>query len=181
MFVSLESSVLYPKAGSLAAVLLLFSPSTTKGPRLRQFSQGHDAMMTWCIWTSLQETGTCTAIIPAVSAKGDGTDADSNLAGVVFHLSSCLGLRLPSSSHFPFCYSNNFIFISSSASEVLCVYAKSMFGILVETEVKIEVHVSTLTSSLPYLDDSLLFSLSLCWESFFFLSHASLLPRKSQS
>lgn len=42
---------------------------------------------------------------------------------------------------FPFVISTNFIFISTSASEVLCVYAKSMFGILVETEAKIEVLV----------------------------------------
>lgn len=40
---------------------------------------------------------------------------------------------------------------------MLCVYAKPMFGKLVETEVKIEVLVSGLTSSLPYLDDSPLF------------------------
>lgn len=60
---------------------------------------------------------------------------------------------LPSSSHFPSCSSSNFVFISASASEVLCVYAKPMFGRLVETEVKTEVLVGALTSSLPYLDD----------------------------
>lgn len=63
------------------------------------------------------------------------------------------GVCLPSSSHFPSCSSSNFVFISAPASEVLCVYAKSMFGILVETEVKTEVLVSALTSSVPYLDD----------------------------
>lgn len=42
---------------------------------------------------------------------------------------------------------------------MLCVYAKSMFGILVETEVKIEELVIAFTSSLPYLDDSPLFPL----------------------
>lgn len=60
---------------------------------------------------------------------------------------------LASSSHFPSCSSSNFDFISAPASEVLCVYAKSMFGILVKTEVKTEVLVSALTSSVPYLDD----------------------------
>lgn len=104
---------------------------------------------------------------------------------LVFHLFLVFFVGSPSIflSFFLFCYSNNFVFISSLDSEVLCVYAKSMFGILVETEVKIEVLLSTLASSLPHLDDSLppCSPLSLCRESFFFLSHASLLPRKSQS
>lgn len=60
---------------------------------------------------------------------------------------------LASSSHFPSCSPNNFDFIAVPASEVLCVYAKSMFGILVKTEVKTEVLVSALTSSVPYSDD----------------------------
>lgn len=53
---------------------------------------------------------------------------------------------LPSSSHFPSCSCCNFVFIFAPASEVLCVYAKSMFGILVGTEVRTEELVTALTS-----------------------------------
>lgn len=70
------------------------------------------AELTPCIWTSLLEAGTCSAIILSICWGRWKTAAESNLAGVVFHLIFCFleGGFLISSSYFPSCSLSNCLF-----------------------------------------------------------------------